>query len=108
MSESDARLVQDMLAFSRTAKQLFDGVRRDEFERSRLHQYALAYCIQTIGECASRMSPDMREAHPQVEWKRIAGTRHRLVHAYADVDYDLLWVILQDRLPELIEQLERI
>ena len=61
-----------------------------------------------MGEAASRVSEAVHLAHPEVPWRKIAGTRNRLVHGYDDVNFDVLWNTIQDDLPPLIDQLQTI
>ncbi|MCO5297497.1 MAG: DUF86 domain-containing protein [Fimbriimonadaceae bacterium] len=66
-------------------------------------QHAL---VEVIGEAANRVSEDTRRAHPEIPWADIAGSRHRLIHGYDSVDFDILWHIVSDDLRTLIPQLE--
>jgi uncharacterized protein with HEPN domain len=59
--------------------------------------------LQTLSESAQRLSDAFKQAHPEVSWHRIAGMRNRLVHAYLDVDLDIVWNTLQVDLPGLGE-----
>jgi len=64
--------------------------------------------IQIIGEAASRISKEFKEAHPEIEWPGIIGMRHRLVHDYFEVEERLIWRVIETKLPDLWEQLKRI
>jgi uncharacterized protein with HEPN domain len=64
--------------------------------------------VQTIGEAASRVSARTVEAPPEVPWKQVRGIRHRIVHDYMDVEYDVIWEVAVRDLPGLIAQLEEI
>jgi len=57
--------------------------------------------LHTIAESTQRLSVELKERHPEIAWARIAGFRNRLVHAYVDVDPDLIWSVIQDELPAL-------
>lgn len=57
--------------------------------------------LEVIGEAASRLPAHVRERHPEVPWTRIVGPRNRIVHAYFDVDLELVWEIVQGELPDL-------
>ncbi len=69
-------------------------------------QDAVAYQIQIIGEAATRVSEQFREAHPEVPWSMIIGMRHRIVHNYRDLRRDILWSTARNDLPDLIALLE--
>jgi uncharacterized protein with HEPN domain len=58
--------------------------------------------LHTITESTQRLSPELKGRHPEVPWARIAGFRNRIVHAYMDVDPDLVWSVIEDELPALI------
>ena len=69
---------------------------------------ALTRLVETIGEATRNVKPDLRERHPNVPWKRMVGTRDRLIHGYDRVDLNALWEIIKDDLPPLIESLQEI
>ena len=57
--------------------------------------------LEIIGEAASKISPAFREAHPEIAWRSIIGLRNVIVHAYGDIDYERLWQIVINQIPEL-------
>ena len=63
-------------------------------------------CIEIIGEAAARVSAATRESAPDVPWNAIVGMRNRLVHAYFDVDADLVWKTISVELPALKGRLQ--
>lgn len=58
--------------------------------------------LQTIAESTQRLSTGLRDRHPEIPWAHIAGFRNRIVHAYLDVDPDLVWSVIEDELPALV------
>ena len=71
---------------SRDAVEFVGNLDQAQFDVSKLHQYAVIRSIEIIGEATSKVSPSFQEAHPEIPWNAIVGMRHRLVHAYNDVD----------------------
>jgi len=63
--------------------------------------------IEIIGEAASKVSTDGRSALPEIRWDDIIGMRNRLIHAYYDINRDIVWETATQNLPPLIRQLER-
>jgi uncharacterized protein with HEPN domain len=57
--------------------------------------------LEVIGEAANRLPRGFRERHSEIPWARIIGLRHRVVHAYFDVDLELVWEIVSTELPTL-------
>ena len=64
--------------------------------------------VEIIGEAASRLSAETKEELPEITWGKVIGMRHRLVHGYFAVDYDIVWDVVQNHLPKLISQLESV
>lgn len=67
---------------------------------------ALMKSIEIIGEAAGKVSEPCRQAHADIPWARIIGMRNRLIHAYHDINLELLWNTITDDLPPLIALLE--
>jgi len=62
--------------------------------------------LEIIGEAAGKVSPATRSAHEQVPWREMIAMRHRLIHGYAEVRLELVWVVVNERLDPLIAVLE--
>ena len=77
-----------------------------QFVRSELHQNAILKVLEIVGEAASRVSDDTRQAHPDISWQQIVGLRYRIVHTQFEIDLDVVWRIVQEDLPGLIAQPE--
>lgn len=69
---------------------------------------ALGRLVQNIGEAARRVSPALQDAHPDIPWRNIAGIRHKVVHDYFYVDFDIIWDVVTADLPALVSRLEQI
>lgn len=94
-----------LLDAARDARDHAQGVTRDEYDASRTMQLALTYLVQSVGEAASRVPTELRAQHPEIDWTRMVGMRHRIVHEYRNVDTDRVWTVLHEDIPRLIEQL---
>ena len=107
MSERDDTVyLGHMLDTARSAAGKISAMGRDAFDANDDLRFALTHMIQIIGEAASRVSRGTREAHPEIPWKEIIGMRHRVVHDYLNVDYDIVWDVVQNKIPQLIQILE--
>lgn len=69
-------------------------------------QFALVRAIEIIGEAASKVGSDARDLDPQIPWPSIVSMRNRLIHAYFDVDNEILWNTVVEALPVLKRQIE--
>ena len=106
MHHDDAVYIGHILDTARKIADRAQGISRSDFDEDDDLQDALAHRVQVIGEAASRLSVEIRERSPQIPWNRVIGMRHRIVHAYMDIDYDILWEVATKSVPELIEMIE--
>ena len=68
-------------------------------------RFALTRAVEIIGEAANKVSSETRTQTPGIAWPAIVGMRNRLVHAYFDVDSEILWTTVSVRLPSLLREL---
>ena len=80
---------------------------RRDFDQDLTLTLAVVKLIEIIGEAASKVSPEGRAALPEIRWDDIIGMRNRLIHAYYDINRDIVWETATQNLPPLIRQLER-
>ncbi len=67
--------------------------------------FALVHAITVIGEAAAKGAPESRAALPTVPWNLIISMRNRLIHAYANIDHDILWKTVIEEIPALLARL---
>lgn len=79
-----------------------------EFDANKLISTYILRHIQIIGEASWRLSQPLKDQHPQVPWKRIAGMRHVLVHDYFEVNWKRVYETARDHVPVLKPQIEAI
>lgn len=71
-------------------------------------RFAPVHVISVVGEAAAKISTQTREVLPDIAWGSIVGMRNRLVHAYFDIDSDVLSESVNDGLPPLAAQLRAV
>ena len=76
-----------------------------DFENSKDSKDACIRRLEIIGEAVKNMSQETKNKYPKTEWKQIAGTRDRIIHAYFDVDLDIVWDILTKNLSILKKEM---
>ena len=90
-------------------RELFaQGRKRADLDSDRMLVLSLVKDIEIIGEAAYQTSEETRRQLTEISWDDIIGMRHRLVHAYFDINLDILWRTAQDDLPQLSAVLEKI
>jgi len=112
MSDTERRewrfYVDDMIGFAQRVVTYTDGFDRARFVTSGLNYDAVLRNLELIGEAATHIPDSVRDAYPQIPWRQLAATRNRLIHGYLGIDNDVLWSIVQDDVPFLLAELERL
>jgi uncharacterized protein with HEPN domain len=81
---------------------------RAAFMADRKTQSAVVRQIEIIGEAVKNPSPTLTAAETNIPWRQIAGTHDRLIHAYFKVNYDAVWSMIEQDMPSLRDNVERI
>ena len=108
MSKDDENRLRHMVDAAREASSFAAGRTRADLDTDRQLVMALVKEIEIVGEAAARVSEATREHMPNIPWDELIGMRNRLVHAYFDVNLDIVWQTVQEDLPKLVVLLEPI
>lgn len=84
-----------------------DGKTRKDLDRDRMLSFAVVRCLEIIGEAANRVSDEVQQKYPLIPWREVVGMRNRIVHAYFDVDLDIIWQVVKVDLPQLLPLVDR-
>ena len=105
---SDADLVRDMLEAARRAGDYCADLQYDDFLQDNKTQDAVVRNLEILGEAAKSLSEDLRTRYDGLPWASIAGMRDRLIHDYFGVNLDIVWDVVKNDLPPLVEGLNQI
>jgi uncharacterized protein with HEPN domain len=108
MRKDDWIRLRHMLDAAREAESFYQNKTRSFLDTDRKLVLALVKCIEIIGEAATKISKQSREELPQIPWSNIIGMRNRLIHAYFDINLDILWKTITEDIPPMIAELEKI
>lgn len=105
MSPDDRWRVVHMLEAAEHAVGFTAGRKRADLDSDAMLCMALTRAVEIVGEAAAQVSEAGRQQLPQMPWPQMVGMRNRLVHAYFDVNRDVLWDTVQIALPPLVREL---
>jgi len=97
----EASFLKDILSACRKIEAIIEATSEASFLKDEVLPAAVLHHLTVIGEAISRLSVELRERHPAVPWRKIISARHRIVHAYFDLDWQILWDAAADDIPEL-------
>lgn len=96
--------LKDILEAIRRIEKYTKGLSFDEFAGDELTQDGVVRNLEVIGEAVKNIPEDVKNKKNEVEWRKIAGLRDILIHAYFGVDVDIVWEVVKDKVPELKEK----
>lgn len=80
----------------------------EQFLEDKKTQDAVVRNLEIIGEAVKNISEESKSRFPQIPWKDLAGVRDKLIHHYFGVNFDIVWNIVKQELPDVLSQLEEI
>lgn len=105
MRLEDRVLILDMIDEAENVASFIAGRVREDLDRDRMLAHALVRAIEVMGEAASKVSNETRAAAPDIPWKTIVAMRNRLIHGYATIDPDVLWMTATVNVPSILPAL---
>jgi uncharacterized protein with HEPN domain len=108
MQNDDTIRLRHMRDAARDALAFAKGRSREDLDDDRELVLAVVKCIEIIGEAASQVSSAGQAEVAELPWRDMIDMRHRLVHAYYDVNLDVVWSTLRQDLPPLVACLESV
>ncbi|MEO0078556.1 MAG: DUF86 domain-containing protein [candidate division WOR-3 bacterium] len=97
--------LEDIVEAAGAVREFVAGMSKVELANDRRTRDAVVRNLEVIGEAAKKLPAQTKRDHPEVEWKKIAGLRNVLIHEYFGVDIDIVWDVVQNKLPVLTEQI---
>ena len=98
--------VRDMIEFCEKVLSYTEGLDQATFTADPRTYDATLRNLELIGEAATHIPSEIREAHPDIPWRAIVGMRNRLAHGYLNISDDIIWSGIQDAIPELLPSLQ--
>jgi uncharacterized protein with HEPN domain len=97
----ESSFLRDMLSACQKIEAIVAATSEDSFLKDEVLPAAVLHHLTVIGEAISRLSVGLRERHPEVPWRQVMAVRNRIVHAYFDLDWQILWDAATGDIPAL-------
>lgn len=108
MKKEDKVYLRHILDAIFRIEEYIKGVEYNKFVDNHLIQDGVIRQIEIIGEASKRLSEEIRDKHPDIPWKDIAGMRDKLIHNYLGVDIDAVWDTVEKDVPLLKNKLKNL
>ena len=100
--------LNDIYKYASKAIEFVQDVSAEDFLEDDKTVFAVIRALEVVGEATKSVSDDVRNKYPEIPWRNLAGMRDKLIHHYFGVDLELLWTTVNQDLPQLLEQLDRV
>ena len=97
--------IEDMQKHCRQVLDFTTGMDYESYVSDAKTTAATSFSLSQIGEVAGKIPQDVRDSHPEIEWDRVIGLRHVIVHAYYEINFEKLWEVIREYVPELAKRL---
>ena len=101
MSRDEIMYLQDIAQSCEKILLFTKGLAQADLVRDEKTYDAVVRNLEIVGEAAKHISDELRKQLPDIEWRKAAGLRDMLAHAYFGIDNDILWDIVQNKVPQL-------
>ncbi len=108
MPRRDRERLVDMRQAASKALALAEGRAREDLDKDEMLALSLTRLPEIVGEAANHVSEETRTSIDRIPWEDVAGMRHKLIHAYFDVDLDIVWKTVSKDLPALVDALDEV
>jgi uncharacterized protein with HEPN domain len=104
MSRDYKAHIEDILEAATKVRRYTLGLSKEAFSADERTVDAVLRNLEVIGEAAKKVPDEIRSRSPKIDWKRISGLRDILIHEYFGIDLEIIWDIVQNKLPDLESQ----
>lgn len=108
MLPSSLELLRHILEEASFILDATEGKEKENVVNDPVLSRAIIRSLEIIGEASNKVDPDFKSMYPHIEWRKMSGTRNRLIHDYFGIDYDIVWDIIISKLPDLRNDVEDI
>lgn len=104
----DIEFLSDIKEAIKRIEEYTEKIDYDKFSKDKKTQDAVVRNLQIIGEAVKNIASDFKKKHTDIEWKKITGLRDKITHYYFGVNWDIVWDVAKNKLPELLGKVKNI
>ena len=93
--------IQDILDSIQDIENFIQGMNYEEFRDDRKTINAVIRSIEIIGEASKKIPKSLRDSQPEIPWKKMAGMRDKLTHAYFGIDLEIIWKVVSEEIKQI-------
>ena len=108
MSRDPRLYLEDIRECCQKVLRYTDGMTKERLASDEKTFDAVMRNLEITGEAARQIPPQLKTRHQEIGWRSIAGFRDIAIHAYPTIDEEIVWDIVQHKVPQLLEQVEGI
>lgn len=109
MSKRDYKLfIRDVRDCAKKIMDYTEGKTFEEFTENQMLIDAVIRNLEVIGEATKNIPDEVKQKYPRIEWRKIGDLRNIIIHGYFRIDHDILWDIIQNKIPDLATNIEAV
>ncbi|MDO9580826.1 MAG: DUF86 domain-containing protein [Bacteroidales bacterium] len=105
---SDKLYLEDLLTAMKRIAEYIEGHNLDQFKKDYKTVDAVVRNFEIIGEASKNISDNLKFQYPKIPWQEMYYLRNRVMHEYFGIDYDIIWDVSKNYLPENTKQINKI
>ncbi len=108
LNRDDIVRIKHMIEAANEAKDILGGMTKENLPNNKTIANAVVRSLEVLGEAASKVSGEFQKEHTSIPWKKIIVMRNRLIHAYFDINYNIVFATITEDIPIILPQLQKI
>jgi uncharacterized protein with HEPN domain len=105
MRDEDRVRIRHMIEAAEAVLSFAHGRDRTDLDTDRMLLFGIIRAVEVVGEAAANISAETRSRAPAIPWPAIVSMRNRLIHAYFEIDRDIVWKTVTTEIPALLASL---
>ncbi|GHT34738.1 DUF86 domain-containing protein [Bacteroidia bacterium] len=85
-----------------------ENVTFEDYCSNAMMRFAVVKNLEIVGEASYKLTNELRATHPEIEWRKVIGLRHVLVHGYYNIENEQIWEIILDDLKPFKQKIQQI